>query len=454
MKGSSVMGATILSSRLRVLMLTGMAALALLGWRADARADVSDLSEEDQACLKCHDRPDLTKTLENGEKFSLHISGKAYAESMHNETSCEDCHDSIDAKTHGKKPSAIESSREYALGMKDICEDCHKKKFKEYGDSIHAALIRDGSTKAPLCSNCHNPHTVQSSEKVRPIADTPCASCHKEIFQAYSKDVHGLERTAKGKTAPICADCHQAHDVKAASLGEGVRDTCLSCHEKAVETHANWLPNTQRHFDAISCPACHAPGAKRRVNLRLYEGVDQVQLSQKTGVPQFVKRAIAADEGNLGLDERALWSLLKEMNEDNVAGNIRLRGRLEVSSAIEAHQLGEKSTAVKDCNTCHQSGAEPFQSVIVTVAGPDGRPLRHGIQKDVLISANSVNSVSGFYAIGSTRIRLLDYLLVLVVLGSISVPIVHMTIRRLFRRALEKREAEKAAAAARDRDQV
>jgi hypothetical protein len=84
--------------------------------------------------------------------------------------------------------------------------------------------------------------------------------------------------------------------------------------------------------------------------------------------------------------------------------------------------------------------------VILTVAGPDGRPLRHGVQKDVLISPASVRSVSGFYAIGSTRIKLLDYLLVLVVLGSLSVPIVHMTVRRMFKRALEKREAERAAA--------
>ena len=65
----------------------------------------------------------------------------------------------------------------------------------------------------------------------------------------------------------------------------------------------------------------------------------------------------------------------------------------------------------------------------------------------MLVSPASVRSVSGFYAIGSTRIKLLDYLLVLVVLGSLAVPIVHMTVRWLFKRAMEKREAEKAAAA-------
>jgi len=206
------------------------------------------------------------------------------------------------------------------------------------------------------------------------------------------------------------------------------------------------LPNTERHFEAISCPACHAPAAQRRVNLRLYDAKGKHQVSEKTGVPQFERLTHAADTTDMGLDERALWSLLKEFNQDGGEGNTILRGRLEVRSGVEAHQLSEKSKAIKDCNTCHEAGAEPFQSVTLTIAGPDGRPLRHGIQKEVLNSLTSMDSVRGFYAIGGTRIKLLDTLLVLVLLGSISVPIVHMTIKWLFRRVREKHEAELIAA--------
>ena len=108
--------------------------------------------------------------------------------------------------------------------------------------------------------------------------------------------------------------------------------------------------------------------------------------------------------------------------------------------------MSDKSKAIKDCNFCHKQGAEPFQSVTLTIAGPDGRPLRHGIQKEVLNSLLSIDSVRGFYAIGSTRIKLLDILLVLVFLGALSVPLVHMTIKRLFKSVREKLEAERAAA--------
>lgn len=451
MKSSSIIGKNIFLSFQKKMVLASMLALVLTFMGMAARAEDTEQSQENMACLKCHDKDDVKeKSLENGEKLSLYISGKAYVESMHHKKDCSDCHD-INSKTHSKETKVIKSKREYSLSLLESCRDCHKKKFTEYEDSVHAALIKEGSKKAPLCMDCHNPHTVLSKKIIGPISATPCAKCHEDIFKAYSKDVHGLERIAKGKAAPICYDCHQAHAVKAASLGDGIKNACLSCHKDAVNQHKDWLPNAERHFEAISCPACHAPNAQRRVNLRLYDGVTKHQISEKTGVPQFEKRVHAADANAAGLDERALWSLLKEFNQDGGEGKTTLRGRLEVRSGVEAHQLSEKSKAIKDCNICHKEGAEPFQSVTLTIAGPDGRPLRHGIQKDVLNSLTSMESVRGFYAIGGTRIKLLDNILALVLLGGIGGPLVHMTLKSFFKRAREKRarqqyETEKNAA--------
>ena len=437
------------SSLLHGLLLATLA-LAIGFGSTDARAQKSELSKETSACLSCHDREGQDKTLESGEKLSLHVSTKAFAESMHKGTECEDCHANLDAKTHGKAKASIKSLRAYSLGMGESCRDCHKKNFKAYDDGLHAALVKEGSKPdrldAPLCSDCHNPHTLHSTKIIEPIAAVPCARCHQAIFQAYAKDVHGLERIARGKEAPICATCHKSHDVKAASLGDGIKDACLVCHNDAIAQHKDWLPNTALHFEAISCPVCHAPDAQRRVNLRLYDSSARRQVSEKKGVPQFMQRADTADSSNLGLDERALWSLLKEFNQSGDPGNVVLRGRLEVRSGVEAHQLSEKSRAIKDCNTCHQAGAAAFQSVSLTIAGPDGRPIRHGVQQGVLSSLLATESVRGFYAIGSTRIKWLDILLVLVLLGSISVPLGHMTVKRLFKGVRERRAAELAAA--------
>ena len=48
----------------------------------------------------------------------------------------------------------------------------------------------------------------------------------------------------------------------------------------------------------------------------------------------------------------------------------------------------------------------------------------------------------GFYAIGGTRIRLLDKILILVLLGGIGGPIAHMTLKFIFKRIREKRARE------------
>jgi hypothetical protein len=422
-----------------------------------------ELADEDLECLSCHDKPGFETKLKSGETISLEISTQDYLGSMHNENSCTDCHSEIDTDTHGTEDAVtITSKRELGVSMRDACVDCHKKKYKEYDDSVHAALIAQGSDKAPMCADCHNPHTVRAWKVAESEAAMPCGKCHAEIFEASAKDVHGRARGARENPAPVCAGCHKAHSVQAASLGNTMRDTCLTCHENAVEQHKVWLPNTQRHFDAISCPACHAPDAQRRVNLRLYRssGDGSQQLSEQSGVPRFEQRTLAADAKDVGLDDRELWTLLDKFGKDSADGKTVLRGRLEVSSGVAAHQLADKSKAIGDCNACHQAGAQPFQSVTLTIAGPDGRPLRHEVQKGVLNSLLSVNSVQGFYVLGSTRIKLLDILLVLMVLGSIGGPLAHMTVKWLLKRARSKRSAtapattsdatEKASADSRD----
>jgi hypothetical protein len=255
----------------------------------------------------------------------------------------------------------------------------------------------------------------------------PCSKCHDPIFKAYAGSVHG-------KATLGCSNCHNAHDVSAATTGDRLKNACLGCHQGALDSHQTWLPNAGRHFDAISCPACHSPAAKRKVDLRLYDIVAQQRVAEKAGVPQFETRARSADAKGAGLDAMALQSLLREFNREGTDNKTTLRGRLEVSTGVEAHQLTRSTEAIRDCAKCHQQGADPFQSVTVSIVGPDGRPVRYGAQQEVLNSMISVDSVGGFYAIGGTRIKLLDWLLALAVLGGIGAPLGHMTIKWLFKK--------------------
>lgn len=419
-----------------------LAALALaLPSPAAHAANTKDasLSKEDKACLECHAKPDQHKTLADGEQLSLVISPKRFAESLHNSSGCEACHSDIDAAKHASEPRKIASRRALAAEVMEGCRDCHKKAVTQYQDSVHSALVRAGSDKAPLCSDCHNPHATRSLKDASADEPVVCTNCHSPIAKAFAQSVHG----SSGDEALTCKDCHHTHNVTAAAFADNMRKECVSCHKDVITTHAEWLPNTERHLEAISCPACHSPGATRRVNLRLYEGAAPQRGTDKVGVPKFIKLANWADASGAGLDARALWSLLQEFNGTLLPGKTVLRGRLEVQTGEQAHQLARKAQAVKDCDTCHREGAMPFQTVSVSMAGPDGRPIRHQARDGVLTSVESIGSVGGFYAIGGTRIKLLDALLLLVLAGGILVPAGHLTMKLLVKR---QRARELAAA--------
>ena len=417
-----------------------------------ARAVDKPLSDADKTCLACHSQERLEKKLANRETLSLHVQGDAFAKSVHGVIGCAGCHADVNLKSHSAKTKKITDVREYSIASTEICRGCHAGKFKQYEGSIHASLVRDGNPVAPVCTDCHSPHAVSPKAVYETMAAVPCKNCHAAIFNAYAASMHGKARSKPGESAaPLCSDCHSAHEVAVASAREGRKTACLGCHAGALGAHQKWLPNAELHFEVISCPACHSPTAKRRVDLRLYNSMAQQDVSEQKGVPKFERRARSADAQGGGLDAIELWNLMKVFNRDGTAGKTTLRGRMEVSSGVEAHQLADKGQALSDCKICHSEGAAAFQSVTVSIAGPDGRPVRYGANKEVLNSVISVDSVSGFYAIGANRIKFLDIVFLLSLFSGIAVPAVHLTAKWVFRRYVNKIEAAKASESATDR---
>jgi hypothetical protein len=416
-------------TRFRISLAAALALATSLFLGLPAQAAVSKdttLSSEDKACLDCHAKPGISKTMAGGETLPLYIAPRGFAESVHNSSGCEGCHSDIDAKAHSKEPKAAKSKREHQLGLMETCRDCHKKTMKQYEDSVHSAQVQAGSAKAPLCSDCHNPHATQSVKEAAGGSSVQCQQCHKAVTKAFTASIHG----ASGDEALDCKDCHRTHNIKAASLGNHLKDQCVSCHREVATSHAEWLPNTARHLEAISCPACHSPGTTRQVNLRIYEGTAATQqAAEKVGVPQFVKLASTFDPKGSGIDGRALWSLLQDFSRNGPDSRTIVRGRLEVQNGVESHSLAAKGQALKDCATCHKQGAASFQKVIVSMAGPDGRPLRHGATDGILGSIESIASVGGFYTIGSSRIMLLDLMLVMALGAGILIPGGHLVVK-------------------------
>jgi len=428
----------------------GFLALSTVSW---ARAADKSLSEADETCLGCHAQEQLEKKLADNTSLSLHVQADAFARSVHRQIGCAGCHSDISPASHPSNAKEITAARSYSIASAKVCGTCHAETIKQYEASIHASLVRDGNLSAPVCTDCHKPHEVSPRAVYETMAVIPCKNCHAAVFDAYADSVHGKARSKPGqRAAPLCSDCHSAHGVAVASAGAGRKAACLGCHAGALDTHRKWLPNAALHFETVSCPACHAPTANRRVDLRLFNSASMQDLTEQRGVPNFERRARTADKQGGGLNAIELWNLLKVFNRDGAAGRTTLRGTMEVSGGVEAHQLADKTGAISDCNICHREGAEAFQRVTVSIAGPDGRQVRYGADKEVLNSVLSVDSMGGFYAIGATRIKLLDVLFLLALASGVVVPVTHLSAKLFFKRYLRAIEAEKAADSARVRE--
>src|SRR5262249_44827504 len=124
------------------------------------------------------------------------------------------------------------------------------------------------------------------------------------------------------------------------------------------------------------------------------------------------------------LEATAVRELVRTIDRES-GGHVVLVGRVEPASGGEGHRLFAKDRAVKECATCHRKGADAFQNVSLSTLGPDGERLRYEAQKDVLHALTSIESVRGFYAMGGTRIHMLDIVLGLALVGGICAPLGH-----------------------------
>ena len=405
--------------------------LAVVGMAAPASA--APPSAADQQCMMCHGAPGMTKTLGDGQILPLQVAADHYAQSVHAAFGCAGCHADVNLASHPPAVNPIASKRAFSMAMVQVCRTCHMPEFAQLDRSVHAAIARAGNPAAPICTDCHAPHAVTKGA-AQAMDTVPCKSCHTAVFDAYAKSVHGVLRNGGLAQAPLCFDCHGAHDIAVASAGVGRKDVCLGCHTEALSSHRTWLPSVDLHFGVVSCPVCHTPKAQRVVNLILYNSATQKEVAGPVGMPEFESLTQPATAAKPGLDPATLAVLLKTLDRDGVQGKTSIRGRLDVRTGVEDHQLTFARDAIRDCNTCHTKGAPAFQSVQVSVAGPAGIPIHYDADKDLLNSVFTLDSVGGFYAIGGSRGSVLDILFILALLGGAGWAIFHRASRWAYRR--------------------
>lgn len=391
-----------------------------------AAARLKEKLKKNRKCLNCHKR-ERTKLLEDGTEMLLQVHREDYLASAHSEVSCTSCHRAIGKRKHPSKKEniSISSQRDYSVEMNNSCKMCHREQNNLYKKSVHAALLTQGSPDAPVCTSCHSAHAVETMDEYRAETGFPCKSCHERIYISYSESVHGQARV-NGNTirdtdiqSPICADCHEAHQVTALAIGDILRTTCIDCHGDITLLHSQWLPNAGTHLEIVSCAVCHAPFARQKFDLHLHDNTANAPVSQEGDQSLEEQLQAIAAEGS-DQDPLEIWQARGGFSQSGEPADISLRSRMEVMSGVAAHQIANKSFAVRTCGSCHESDSRESKRVTVSITDPEGRKQSFETDREILSSVGAVNSISEFYALGGNPNKILDYLLLLSFFGGVA----------------------------------
>jgi hypothetical protein len=358
------LGRRVLESLPALLVLLGLSALP-----ARAQSPAPHANEE---CLACHGEPTATNRLVLPETYAESIHGQLgmacvdchqdvatadfphpeklapvqpvcatchsdqaalYDQSAHAEAlraaptsvaaTCKDCHG-----THDIKPKTDPESRVYHLNISQTCAACHGNAdviargniaagnvAKMFADSIHGrALVKAGLMSAPACTDCHKAHDIlRKTNPASPIFRTSvpatCGKCHEGVERQYHDDSHGAALVAGKASAPVCSDCHSAHQIQTADSGWKlqVMHECGNCHADSIRTYRDTYHGQVTalgYTRTAECADCHGahgiyPQADPRSTVSEARIVSTCATCHEGATPQFVRYDPHGDKHNL-----------------------------------------------------------------------------------------------------------------------------------------------------------
>jgi predicted CXXCH cytochrome family protein len=236
----------------------------------------------DRECLKCHERPDVHKTVE-GKPVPLTVVKDKLQGSVHRDIPCVKCHSDINP-LHARPCDTVQ---------RVDCSSCHAKVAEEYFESDHGLAFQQKKAQAPYCTDCHGKHEVRShkderDQTYRTGIPKLCGDCHGrmaaenqarnpqgDVLISYSSSVHGQGLVKKGLLpSAVCTDCHNTHFIlKAASPQSSVSQknipaTCAACHKGIYNDYAasiHSVVGAKSDKKLPNCEDCHSAHKIRNI---------------------------------------------------------------------------------------------------------------------------------------------------------------------------------------------
>jgi predicted CXXCH cytochrome family protein len=265
---------------------------------------LADSPAKSAECLTCHDEKGASFQASVHGSFSCtdcHTDKKGYphpanaakvkcdtchadpvtglAASVHAKASaqpCQGCHGDAHAILSAKDPK----SSTYPSNLPRTCGACHgnakfaakhhiTEVYSQYMDSIHGfALTQDGLLVAASCSSCHGSHKILSksdpaSRTNRANIPATCGTCHGGPERAYLNGIHGQGMSTGDDRAPVCTNCHTAHQVARPSTVAWqmkTSATCGECHQENYKTYHDTFHaqvSALGYVETAHCWDCH-----------------------------------------------------------------------------------------------------------------------------------------------------------------------------------------------------
>lgn len=201
---------------------------------APMQPDLPAQGVDNESCLVCHNVPDMKVELPSGELVWLSIDSETFYDSVHGEAgyACVQCHTDITGYPH--PPMNVATRREYVVERYTACGRCHQDKYDATLDSVHQKALAGGNLEAAVCTDCHGIHNIAHPDRAEDRAVHMCERCHSQIFNLYEESSHGAALLDEGNSdVPTCTDCHGVHTIEGPTNG-GFRlfspQICARCH--------------------------------------------------------------------------------------------------------------------------------------------------------------------------------------------------------------------------------
>lgn len=323
-----------------------------------------------------------------------------------------------------------------AASGNQACLDCHADTLKVSKENLISTGGFNHTTHAEFgCKTCHDAVSDKHPKDGKVARTTTCTNCHGDIAAEYATSRHSLG-------ASDCSACHNPHKVlrpdEISALA--MTATCISCHNqnRIKATHAQWLPQTDLHLEAITCVTCHTKAKDYIVSVYIARRylkadasspiiADYSYLSKKAG-SQNVQYLVDRNQDNyISIEE------LKIFNGNQENKDLYLKAILTPTKTSHAFQISDKSW---NCTFCHAAGPSATQKTKLVLPKQDGTFTSLDVEAGT--SFTSLNAIPNFYMMGSSRNNLVNKIGALVLAGGMIMPVGHGFIRFLTRRNRRK----------------